>query len=359
MGISAIGENVLRWLILIFRSVRQWDSVMWLSWRSAHPCGKAPGCLTQSMQARTVVQKHQPSCQIDVLLFNPMRELWQPPGNAKPFLHALEVDNTETDIAEGQVSDNWKELPYLENELWHKIFAATDLETCRANRIAFHDMLSRDWDAAWTFLFSDSEKDQSRPLKPPQDWPMMILLLRKRKIPDVVRSRICERFARYKNPSLLKEARQAGCCWSGLVIVNAICFGSVECLRWARENGCKRYLYEEFVAETAAFNGFLDVLKYLHQNGFFWDGYTMQNALRGGHLDCLKFANENDCPWGDMLSKAANRYQTDLWTKNHWDCVQYLIDAGCPRAELAGWSVPKQWWGSVLNLDWNAQHKLM
>ena len=232
--------------------------------------------------------------------------------------------------------DQGKELPYLENELWHKIFAATDLETCRANRVAFHDMLSRDWDAAWTFLFSDSEKDECRPLKPPRDWPMMILLLRERKIPLAFRRKICEKMARYKNLNLLKEARQAGCPFTVFVIDYAVCCGSLECLRWARENGCEQCIFEHLFTETAASHGFLDVLKYLHQNGFFWDGCTIENALRGGHLDCLKFAHENGCPWSSVIFEAAKTYQksdTNSWTEDHWDCMQYLIDADCRHAK--------------------------
>ena len=268
--------------------------------------------------------------------------------------------NTGTKIAQGRVGVR-KELPYFENELWHKIFAATDLETCKANRIAFHDMLSRDWEAAWTFLFSDFEKDECRPLKPPQDWPMMILLLKEKKIPESFRIIICERLARYKSPSLLKEARQAGCPWNALVIYRAVCYGSLDCLRWARENGCRRYALDHIFAEIAASHGFLDVLKYLHQNDFCWDKDTMTNALCGGHLACLKFANENGCPWTCLLFKAAKTYQKfhrKSWTEHHWDCVKYLLDARYvhPKAE---WPVPKKWWGSFLNTAWNAKHELI
>ena len=231
-----------------------------------------------------------------------------------------------------------KELPYLENELWHKIYAATDLETCRANRTAFHDMLSRDWDAAWKFLFSDSDRDDCKPLKPPRDWPMMILMLREKKIPENIRSKICNRMARFKNPSLLREASQAGCRLSAEVAEYAICYGSLECLRWACENGCGRSELDYLYAQSAASYGFLDILKYLRLNNFYWDELTMDQALHGGHLDCLKFAHENCCPWSTELFRA--RYQRVYWTKNHWDCMQYLIDTGCPPSD----SSAARWW---------------
>ena len=242
-----------------------------------------------------------------------------------------------------------KELPYLENELWHKIFAATDLETCRANRIAFHDMLSRDWDAAWTFLFSDSEKDECsncRPRKPPQEWPMMILLLREKKIHEDVRGDICKRMARYKDPLLLKEARQAGCIWNDEVLECAVDNGSLECLKWAHENGCTvlitygRSRIAWSCTDTAAKNGLLDILKYLQQNNFPWDEYTMIHALHGGHLNCLKFAHESGCPWNSKLFDVAKARERRFWTDNRWDCVQYLIDSGCPQEKN---SIPREW----------------
>ena len=239
-----------------------------------------------------------------------------------------------------------KKLPYLENEIWHKIFAATDLETCRANRIAFHDMLSRDWDAAWKFLIADSEKDEPRPLKSPRDWPMMILLLRERKIPEALRDNICEKMAIYKSSSLLREARQADCPWSGDVLGNAVCYGSLECLRWARENGCEKILPDSIYTFTAASYGFLDVLKYLHQHNFFWNEDTMYHALNGGHLDCLKFAHQNGCPSNSVLVDA-ERYHTEFWSNDHSDCVQYLRDAGCPQVKESISTVVRAFFPSI------------
>ena len=311
--------------------------IMCFSWSQVGKHREAPGCQTGKNSCSSA-QKRDISVVVGL-----MNELWQPARNVK-LHHTVEDKN----------NDQGMKLPYLPNEIWHKIFAATDLETCRANRIAFHDLLSRDWDAAWKFLFPGSEKDGPRPLKSPRDWPMMILLLREKKIPEALRNEICEKMARYKNSVLLKEARQAGCPWNGDVVLYAAFYGSLECLRWAHENGCKTSKSEDSYAFTAASFGFLDVLKYLHQNDFSWNETTIRLGLVGGHLNCLKFAHENGCPWSSFRF-TAERYHTKSWSNNHWECVQYLINAGCPQLEL---SVPIKWWVSSyisLHIEWNAQ----
>ena len=264
------------------------------------------------------------------------------------------VKDTETKV---QV----KELPYLENELWHKIFGLTDLETCRANnRVAFYDMLCKDLETAWSFLCPDDENDKCEPiepLQPPRDWPMMILLLQKKEIADTYKPRLCALMVRYKNPILMKEARQAGCPWSKNVIISGVERGSIECLKWAYENGCMEN--EKFsYTETAAELGRLEVLQCFHQCGFPWRERTMFCALNGGHLACLRFAHENGCPWSSNLLYTAV-YVDMPRSVGDWEekgeelqtCVQYIID--CDRAPYDPqnpWqtSTPKIRWVSLV-----------
>ena len=42
--------------------------------------------------------------------------------------------------------------------------------------------------------------------------------------------------------------------------------------------------------------GQLIILKYLHNNGCFWDETTCGYAAKNGHLECLKYLHENGCP---------------------------------------------------------------
>ena len=273
---------------------------------------------------------------IKMSLFNPVNELWQPPSDTEPFHRAVEVDNTE-------IKGQRKELPYLENELWHKIFALTDLETCRANnRVAFYDMLCRDLVAAWKFLTFDFKTHvfECEPLKPPQDWPMIILLIRNNKIADSYRPLLCDLMASYQDPILLKEARRAGYPWSDDAITTAVIHGSLQCLKWACENGCMKNTSDTSCTELAAELGYLDILQYLHETGFRWHEHTMACALYKGYLACLKYAHENGCPWTSSLYKKARsaKLARDAGrTYSGWGeereqsaCIQYILDCGCP-----------------------------
>ena len=70
--------------------------------------------------------------------------------------------------------------------------------------------------------------------------------------------------------------------------------GYLEILKYAHENGCP---WDENTCCRAAENGYLDCLKYVHENGCPWNEGTCHLAARYGHLECLKYAHENGCPW--------------------------------------------------------------
>eukprot|EP01039_Chlorochromonas_danica_P007181 gene7181-7947_t len=41
----------------------------------------------------------------------------------------------------------------------------------------------------------------------------------------------------------------------------------------------------------------LQCLKYAHENGCPWDETTCASAAQSGALECLRYAHENHCPW--------------------------------------------------------------
>lgn len=55
--------------------------------------------------------------------------------------------------------------------------------------------------------------------------------------------------------------------------------------------------WDTFTCEFAAYNGYLDCLKYAHENGCSWDERTCSSAAKDGHSDCLKYEHLNSCPW--------------------------------------------------------------
>jgi hypothetical protein len=81
------------------------------------------------------------------------------------------------------------------------------------------------------------------------------------------------------------------------------------------ENGCEA---DPLVPATAAKNGHLHILKYLHeQQNFPWDSLTCTAAAEGGHLECLKYAHRSGCPLDARACREATSH-------NHMNCVNYI-----------------------------------
>ena len=61
----------------------------------------------------------------------------------------------------------------------------------------------------------------------------------------------------------------------------------------------------------------------MHENGWGpWDVHTCTSAAVNGHLPVLKYLHENGCPWNyDTCFYAADN--------KHWDCLQYAVDNKC------------------------------
>ena len=105
------------------------------------------------------------------------------------------------------------------------------------------------------------------------------------------------------------------------------------------------------VDSTVKMVGCLNLLKYLHENGYPWSIYTYWRLASNGELDALKYAYENECPLDKFTSfyaayqghleclKYAHKIMGCPWDINtciyvekngHLDCLQYAIDNGCP-----------------------------
>ena len=243
----------------------------------------------------------------------------------------------------GKIQD--PKLPHLENELWHKIFAATDLETCRANRIAFYDMLCEDLAFGWKFLilkFSGCSVEE---------WSMMILLLRGGKIPKSLEQQatICNASAALYKLPLLEESSRAGFMYGAYRFITqiAVANNSLQCLKWAHKTGCSCTPWNSDFTKVAAASGFLEVLKFLNEHGCSWDENTTATAMRHGQLPCLKYMIENGCPRAGLLFDEAQKvYRSGKgfgW--GHKDCLEYAINNDCPikGASVYPWTV-QDWW---------------
>jgi len=87
----------------------------------------------------------------------------------------------------------------------------------------------------------------------------------------------------------------------------------------------------------AAARGKLDVLKYIHEQGYNWDKHTTRAAAMNGHLDCLMYAHENGCEWNEETCSVAAE-------DGNIECLKYAHEHGCP------WDAEVLKWASI-NLD--------
>jgi len=67
--------------------------------------------------------------------------------------------------------------------------------------------------------------------------------------------------------------------------------GNVDCLKYLQENRCDWGLK---TCTYAAFHGQLECLKYLYENGCPWDKSSLYCCVLNGHLDCVKFFLETE-----------------------------------------------------------------
>lgn len=101
---------------------------------------------------------------------------------------------------------------------------------------------------------------------------------------------------------------------------NAAAKGNLRILKFLCENG---YYYDEITCAEAASN--LECLKYLRELGCPWDIKTTQNAIELGNLDSLKYAIENGCPCSGFTYRQSCRYI---------EIMIYLHQSGFPFTDM-------------------------
>src|SRR5579872_5781423 len=103
-----------------------------------------------------------------------------------------------------------------------------------------------------------------------------------------------------------------------ILCVNVAFEGYLNILMYLRNNGCD---WNSSTCSNAALNGHLEVLKWARENGCDWNSYTCTYAARNGHLEVLKWARGNCCDWdrNDCLkyAKQNNHKLTMEWIINN------------------------------------------
>lgn len=105
------------------------------------------------------------------------------------------------------------------------------------------------------------------------------------------------------------------------VCVSDVCYrGYKNIFEWIRPN--KGYFYGRMYCAMAAKGEHLELLKWLHENGFPMDCLTTTFAAEIGRLDILEWATQNGCSWDDDISCAAVK-------SGKLEVLQFLREKNC------------------------------
>ena len=106
--------------------------------------------------------------------------------------------------------------------------------------------------------------------------------------------------------------------------------GSLEILKYLQTQtqfrGGNECFWSAWSCYYAAQNDHLEILKYLHENGYPWNIDACYHAAMKGHLDILKYLHENGCRWDTCVCAYAVE-------NGHFEILKYLHENGCPCDE--------------------------
>jgi len=101
----------------------------------------------------------------------------------------------------------------------------------------------------------------------------------------------------------------------------AVYYGYLDIIKFLNDNGCP---WNEYCCAIAAERGNLECLKYLHENGCPWDEETCENASQYGQIECLLYIHENGrCPWDEKCAFESKHGELEALK-----CIKHLNDDG-------------------------------
>jgi hypothetical protein len=78
--------------------------------------------------------------------------------------------------------------------------------------------------------------------------------------------------------------------------------GLLDLIKWTREH---HFPLDSGTCSIAATNGHFEFLKWTRGNCFHWNKFTCSGAAKDGHLEILKWARENECLWDTHTCSSA------------------------------------------------------
>jgi len=101
--------------------------------------------------------------------------------------------------------------------------------------------------------------------------------------------------------------------------------GHFEMVKWLKENGAP---WNEWTITYASKNGHFEIVKWLRENGAPWNEWTITYASKNGHFEIVKWLRENGAPWNEWTA-------TYAFINGHFEIVKWLKENGAPWDERA------------------------
>jgi hypothetical protein len=116
--------------------------------------------------------------------------------------------------------------------------------------------------------------------------------------------------------------RSQGYPWALCQLEEAARSGSIEVMRWCREQGCP--WNAPFISHYAAESGNVELMAWvLQQPGTQLSEAVMSRAVGKGHAAMCYYMREQQCPWDANSTTAAA-------SRGHVDLLRWLMENGCP-----------------------------
>ena len=132
--------------------------------------------------------------------------------------------------------------------------------------------------------------------------------------------------------TIVNYLARTGHSWPQDAVRRIVKKGNLDMLKLALETGCTLKGDE---CSTAAMNGHLHCMKYLREEHHCpWDENTTHQAVRNGSVDCLRYAHENGCPWRTQqdwrfgVDEGLQDICTLAVTLGRLDCLKYVHRKG-------------------------------
>jgi hypothetical protein len=96
-------------------------------------------------------------------------------------------------------------------------------------------------------------------------------------------------------------------------IINIICSNCGDLTKYLLARTSRQFklsfgniiLSDTYICKKAASIGSLEILKWARENDCHWDSYTCSYAAENGHLEILKWARKNGCDWDSVVCSNA------------------------------------------------------